>query len=769
MKQPPKPDADNTRASRHDSLAGVAGKNSPPISGPRRWLFRLTALLLLPALLLLGLELVLRLAGSGYDPHFFKPLDIGGKPFLVQNEDFSRRFFPPETMRQPNALRMRAEKPPGTTRIFIFGESAAMGDPEPGFGPSRYLEVLLQQRFPGREFEIVNVAFTAINSHVLLPIARECARHDGDLWIIYMGNNEMVGPFGAATVLGAQAPQRKMVAFATALQRTRTGQLAMALLRRIQQRSKPAASWGGMSMFQNQRVAPKSAKRETVYRNYAGNLEDMVKLGLDVGAGIILNTVAVNLHDSPPFASMSDETLTATNRARFELVYMNALEAQRAGDWPVAAGLFGQALQVDEGFAEAHFRRAVCLENIGRMQEARNEYQLACDRDALPFRTDSRENNLVRATAERRASERVQFVDAAALLAGETGAGVCGEETFYEHVHFKFEGSYRLGLVWAQAVERMVAKPTPDKTTNDWASRAWCERRLGLTDWNRKLVAQSVRARFKSPPLSTQFNNTNRLQRLAEYERNLLLGATLATVTNARGVCAEAVAARPDDHYVHEANGVFLESVGDFSGALLEWRQVGELMPHDFLPWFEIGSLLSKQGNQLEAQINLRKALAIRPGLIEGWSELGQSLGAGGEFAAALAAFERASQLRPEDPILWAFRAKVLDGLKRQPEAIDAYRKAVELNPAYGEAHAALGDLYVHAEKIPEAVAAYEAAIRAKPDYAVAHLNLGIMYLRLGRVDEAITQFRETLGLEPGNRVAQDLFRQAQALQRQRQ
>ena len=45
---------------------------------------------------------------------------------------------------------------------------------------------------------------TAINSHAILPIARECARRDGDLWIIYMGNNEMVGPFGAGTVFGSR-------------------------------------------------------------------------------------------------------------------------------------------------------------------------------------------------------------------------------------------------------------------------------------------------------------------------------------------------------------------------------------------------------------------------------------------------------------------------------------------------------------------------------------------------------------------------------------
>src|SRR5207344_3209805 len=110
-----------------------------------------------------------------------------------------------------NALRMYARKPAGVTRVFVLGESAAMGDPEPAFGPARYLEALLQLKHPGRRFEIVNVAFTAINSHVLLPLAQECARHEGDLWIVYMGNNEMVGPYGAATILGTQAPPRPIV------------------------------------------------------------------------------------------------------------------------------------------------------------------------------------------------------------------------------------------------------------------------------------------------------------------------------------------------------------------------------------------------------------------------------------------------------------------------------------------------------------------------------------------------------------------------------
>mgnify|MGYP007070999404 CR=1 FL=1 len=106
--------------------------SSPSNTTRRRWLFRLAAITLVPLLLLVGLELVLRLAGYGYNPNFFLPLRIGSGDFLVQNEDFSRRFFPGEVIRQPSALRMKAHKPRGTIRIFVLGESAAMGDPGPG-------------------------------------------------------------------------------------------------------------------------------------------------------------------------------------------------------------------------------------------------------------------------------------------------------------------------------------------------------------------------------------------------------------------------------------------------------------------------------------------------------------------------------------------------------------------------------------------------------------------------------------------------------------
>src|SRR4051794_1245310 len=65
-------------------------------AGPKRWLYRLAAGTLVPAVLFALLEVSLRLFGYGYPTSFFlwsaQTADGGG---YVSNYDFSRRFFPP--------------------------------------------------------------------------------------------------------------------------------------------------------------------------------------------------------------------------------------------------------------------------------------------------------------------------------------------------------------------------------------------------------------------------------------------------------------------------------------------------------------------------------------------------------------------------------------------------------------------------------------------------------------------------------------------------
>jgi hypothetical protein len=171
------------------------------------------------------LELGLRLVGYGYATSFFLQTTINGQAYFVPNDKFGCRFFPSALARTAAPQRMAVKKASNTFRIFVFGESAAMGDPEPSYGAWRYLQTLLRERFPGTDFEVICVAMTAINSHAILPIARECARLDGDLWIVYMGNNELVGPLGAGSSQDAPTPGTGLVRAELAIKNARLGQL----------------------------------------------------------------------------------------------------------------------------------------------------------------------------------------------------------------------------------------------------------------------------------------------------------------------------------------------------------------------------------------------------------------------------------------------------------------------------------------------------------------------------------------------------------------
>src|SRR5262245_54859369 len=139
----------------------------------KRWAARCTLAIAVPLAVFALAELVLRLVGFGYPSGFL--LRASGGKTLVQNNQFGWRFFGAQMSRLPEQISLPRPKPPGTIRIFVCGESAAFGDPQPAFGLPRFLQAMFELRYPGTKFEVANAAMTGINSHVVLPIARGCA------------------------------------------------------------------------------------------------------------------------------------------------------------------------------------------------------------------------------------------------------------------------------------------------------------------------------------------------------------------------------------------------------------------------------------------------------------------------------------------------------------------------------------------------------------------------------------------------------------------
>src|SRR5947209_13705292 len=207
--------------------------------GRCRFGLQIVAAVIVPVLLVVLMEGSLHLLGVGFPTDVTVPCTVQGRPASCYNLFFPAPFFPPGIIKTPQAYSIPLENQPGTFRIFILGQSAAMGDPDPAYAFSRYLEVMLRERYPALKFEVVNTGSVAINSHVLLPLARGLAKQQPDLFIIYSGNNEVVGPYGPGTALTSGGMSMPVIPASIFARSTRIGQL----LTKVGEQRK---EWGGM-------------------------------------------------------------------------------------------------------------------------------------------------------------------------------------------------------------------------------------------------------------------------------------------------------------------------------------------------------------------------------------------------------------------------------------------------------------------------------------------------------------------------------------------
>jgi tetratricopeptide (TPR) repeat protein len=703
-------------------------------------------------------EGILRLAGVGHSTSFFVRREIHGRSVWADNAWFGLSYFPAALARSPSPVVMPVAKPAGVYRIFLFGESAALGDPRPAYGVGRYLETLLRERFPGTDFEVVYGAMTAINSHAVLPIARECGGKQGDLWIVYMGNNEFMGPFGANTVFGPAAPPAGLVRAVLAVQRTRVGQTLLALSRRLGRTQSAPENWGGLKMFLDQQIPPEDPRRERVYANFQRNLEDIVRVGRRAGVPIILSTVACNLKDCAPFASVPGPVAGSTSFADWSRLCQAGETDAAHGDWAGAWTNYEAAARLTPSHAGLHFQLGQCALALGRLEVARDEFTRSRDLDTLPFRADSRLNAIIASTARRFAGQGVTLLDAGQALASLSASGIPGEEAFHEHVHLNFEGNYQLARAFAGMVEAGLPVAVTNRATGAWATPAVCARDLGLTDWNQQTVLQEIGRRLSDPPFVTQANQAVRMRRLGALLAACTGRLQPAAVAEARAVYEDALRRRPEDHWLHHNYAEFLVGVGDLPQAILQMQAVRDLLPYHHAAYFQLGRLLARQMQFAAARESLEAALRLRPDVAEIHLELGQLAASQGKWDEALSCLVAARRAHADSARVEMLTAKVLEQQGKRPAAIQSLREAVRLQPGSWEARELLGIELGLDGKYAEAGGQFEAVVRLRPDYAEGHLNLGIALGRQQRLAEAREQLDVTLQLDPQNQRARALL-----------
>jgi len=689
----------------------------------RQWLFRALALLL-PVLALVIFELALLLAGYGHPTGFLLKTEIEGQPVFIENAAFGRLFFPEHLVRKPLPLVVSQEKPPGTFRIVVFGESAAQGHPAPAFGFPRFLSTLLRDRYPDPPFEVVNTGMTAINSHAIRLIARDCAKLRGDVWIVYMGNNEVIGPFGPATVLGSRAPDQLILRSQLAVKSTRIGQLLEGFAGRLFAKGGSPSSWQGLERFARQQVRWNDPRMAGVYSQFGSNLGDILDAGTDAGARVLLCTVAGNLKHCAPFASLHRADLASTQLAEWDSIYREGIAHEAAGRWAEALSRYEAAAQVDGEFAELHYRWGRCGLALGNAEDARAHFERARDLDALRFRTDGRLNDLIRQAATARTNRGVRLLDTEPLLNSQSADGIPGEELFYEHVHFNFAGNYWL----ARAIAASLTNWLPGETSGTNQPRGWltleeCTGRLGLTEWNRRQIEGRMRRWLQGPPFTNQCDH---LERDRRYEARLA-GSTSLSESEALAQAVEsqrrAVHTSPADWVLRENLARVLEAADDIRGASEQWLWLSVALPHYVEPQLRLAAIADRLGRADQAKAHFRQALDLGADTnerAEAHNGIGLVLAHQGGHRAAVREFNAA--------------------LKLQPNMVEA-----RIN--LGLSLHALGDA-------PGAIQQHELALRERPASVAVHFNLGKMLQEQGRSDEARRHFAEVVRLDPQNREA---------------
>jgi tetratricopeptide (TPR) repeat protein len=534
----------------------------------RVWAARIAMSISAPLLLLGLVEAGLRIFGVGYPTDVTVPCTVQGAPAACYNLFFAAPFFPPGMIKTPQMYAIPAVKAPNTFRIFVLGESAAMGDPEPAYGFSRYLEVMLRERFPSEKFEVINTGIVAVNSHVLVRIARELARYQPDLFVIYAGNNEVVGPYGPGTVLTSSALNLPVIRSSIFLRSTRTGQLAARLTR-------PKQQWRGMEMFLDKQVSADSPLMGHVYENFAANLHDMIAAARKSGANVIVSTVAANVKDSAPFASLHREGLGQDDLRSWSARVEQGAEFENAGRYPEALKQYQSAAEIDDRYAELQFRTARSLWAMGDFSAAKEHFARARDLDTLRFRSDTKLNDVIRSVATS-ADSGVELVDADAIFASESPHGIVGSELLYEHVHLNPAGNYLLAhAMFPKVVGALPAEVRHSGVSSGIPSEVECERLLALTNFDRSKAASEMAQRLLRPPFTNRLNNSEEVQKItAEVE---------ATNENPNDTAAEyqwAIARKPDDRILHFNYALFLYP---YNPAAAE-RQFAAARPFDGFP-----------------------------------------------------------------------------------------------------------------------------------------------------------------------------------------
>lgn len=697
-------------------------------------------MLVIPLLLVLVAEGVVRLFVTFPPTTYFVEQEVGGRRMVTDNPYFGYTFLTPKQARDPAQNLFPADKPPGTTRILVLGESAAMGFPHPEFGLARMLKAVLQNAAPGQAIDMIDASMTMINSHILRELLEEGLCYQPDVVVLYIGNNEIIGPYGPTQVFQHSYPSVVWVRLDRWVRRHSY------VVRWLNQTvwSRHASAWQGLDHFRGRPLAAGDARLRQVRENFRRNVRWMLRQARARGIPVYVAATAVNLDDWPPLYSVRPAGLTPEQRAAWEAQVAQARAAMAEQRWADALAVWQQAEQVGPDHAETVYGLARCRDALGETEEASRLYERACELDAYRFRSDRPLYDMVTEEVAALQDPGVRLIDARSALSYRNQRP---EPVFLEHVHFTVSGMYELAGLFA---EPLLESLWPDAPA--WDAESARPRVMAALFMQPDVESDAwgaVRQFLDMEVFRDQPGYVDRVRDAARRRDDASRAADTVTRDALETAYRAATNAPGYDWRIDLLYGQYLARRHAYQEALAPLRRVTGIKTNQASSWLLLGQVLHQVGDYPEAIRALDTAVTINPYYADAWSALGLSWFVRGSRERAREAYEKALALDPH-------HAATLNNLGYMDyekglyeAAILRFRAALEQNPDLVEARYHLGLSLLAINSMDEASACLREVVAVRPELGKAWSAWGVILMKQGKTAEAAQKFARALAEQP--------------------
>lgn len=400
-----------------------------PPSKSRKTIFSIISILL-PFILLIFLELILRISGYGDNLSLFiTHPDKGFENYYVVNPEIGKKYFRKMEYSAPAKDRFLKKKPADVFRIFAMGSSTVVGFPyDNNLGFPRILSERLRDAYPGKKFEVVNTAITAINSFTFTDFMSQILYQKPDAILFYEGHNEFYGAFGIGSN-EAVYYNPTLIRVHLKLMNYRVYQLTVNTVDHITSlfgKNEAIKKRGTLMsrIIKDSNILYGSKTYQTGINNFGKNLSTILEMAKEKNIPVFISDLVSNLRDLKPFKSIASGDLKG---------------------------------------ADYYYDAARKFEQQGEIQKAKENYILARDYDCIRFRASSDINKIIVNLANK---YQAHFVPTLDLFNANSPNGIVGDNLLIEHLHPNISGEFLLsesfykGLVQSKIISNEVNAET---------------------------------------------------------------------------------------------------------------------------------------------------------------------------------------------------------------------------------------------------------------------------------------------------------------------